>query len=264
MLKTENIKYHIGKKQILNGISAEFYPGEFNMILGPNGSGKSTFLKIFSGEINQYSGSVLYNGEKIGLYKKEELAKQRAVMSQQPELNFPLMVEEVVMMGRYPHFTFSPNKKDEEICNEVMEQMNLHSFKERNYLTLSGGEKQRVQYARVLAQVWEKPPTGYRYLFLDEPLTSLDINYQQEFLQVASKFKEHNIVLIAVMHDINLAIQYADNLFFLKEGELMAHGKPKDILTEKLIREVFNVPVTIINNPVTNAPLVIYHNNAIK
>lgn len=264
MLKTEDIHYHIGKKKILNGISAEFNPGEFNMILGPNGSGKSTFLKIFSGEINQYGGSVLYDGEKISHHKKEELAKRRAVMSQQPELSFPLMVEEVVMMGRYPHFTFNPNKKDEEICNEVMKQMNLSSFKERNYLTLSGGEKQRVQYARVLAQIWEKPQTGYRYLFLDEPLTSLDINYQQEFLQVAAKFTENNTILIAVMHDINLAIQYADNLFFLKEGELIAYGKPKDILTEELIKEVFNVPVSIINNPVNNAPLVVYHNNAVN
>lgn len=86
-------------------------------------------------------------------------------MSQQPELNFPLMVEEVVMMGRYPHFTFNPNKKDQDICNEVIERMNLTSFKERNYLTLSGGEKQRVQYARVLAQIWEKPIRGFRYLF---------------------------------------------------------------------------------------------------
>lgn len=264
MLKTVDIHYQVGKKQILNGVSAEFNAGEFNMILGPNGSGKSTFLKIFSGEINQYKGSVFYDGENISHYKKEELAKRRAVMSQQPELSFPLMVEEVVMMGRYPHFTFNPDKKDEEICNEVMRQMNLTSFKERNYLTLSGGEKQRVQYARVLAQIWEKPQTGYRYLFLDEPLTNLDINYQQEFLQVASKFGKDNIVLIAVIHDINLAIQYADKLFFLKEGQLVAHGKPKDILTEGLINEVFNVPVTIINNPVNNTPLVIYNDRIAK
>lgn len=165
MLKAENIHYRIGEKQILNGISAQFNPGQFNMILGPNGSGKSTFLKVFSGEIQKYDGNVFYDDKKIALYKKEELATYRAVMSQQPELSFPLMVEEVVMMGRYPHFTFNPNKKDTSICNQVMERMNLTSFKERNYLTLSGGEKQRVQFARVLAQVWEKPAKGCRYLF---------------------------------------------------------------------------------------------------
>jgi iron complex transport system ATP-binding protein len=259
MLKTQNIKYGIGKKQILNDINVEFHPGEFNMILGPNGSGKSTFLKIFSGEINHYHGNVLYADQKLDGIKKEELAKTRAVMSQQPELSFPLMVDEVVMMGRYPHFTFNPGKRDETIYKEVMERMNLESFKERNYLTLSGGEKQRVQFARVLAQIWEKPNSGSRYLFLDEPLTSLDINYQQEFLQIAREFTKEETVLVAVMHDINLAIQYADKLFFLKEGELVANGKPKDILTEELIKKVFDVQTTIINNPVTNTPLIIYN-----
>jgi len=264
MLKTEHILYSIGKKSILNGISTQFLPGEFNMILGPNGSGKSTFLKIFSGEITKYKGSVFYGEEKITTLKKEVLAKQRAVMSQQPELSFPLMVEEVVMMGRYPHFTFNPGKKDINFCNEVMERMNLITFKERNYLTLSGGEKQRVQYARVLAQIWEKPTEGYRYLFLDEPLTSLDINYQQEFLQIAREFTNEGTVLVAVMHDINLAIQFADKLFFLKEGELIAHGSPKEILNEGLIKQVFNVEASIINNPFSKNPLVVYSNNVSK
>ena len=264
MLKTENIYYRIGHKLILSGISAEFIPGEFNMILGPNGSGKSTFLKIFSGEIHKYDGVVYYSNEKIAHLKKEELAKRRAVMSQQPELSFPLMVEEVVMMGRYPHFTFNPNKKDEEICEAVMERMHITSFRERNYLTLSGGERQRVQYARVLAQIWEKPANDSRYLFLDEPLNSLDINYQQEFLQIAREFTNTDTVLIAVMHDINLAVQYADKLFFLKEGELIAHGSPKDILSENLIKKVFNVETTIINNPLTDKPLVIYGSNALN
>lgn len=259
MLKTEKISYSIGKKQILNNITLDFLPGEFNMILGPNGSGKSTFLKIFSGEINDFSGSVLYVDKKIGTIKKEILAKSRAVMSQQPELSFPLTVDEVVMMGRYPHFDFNPGKKDEDICNEVVRRMNLQSFKDRNYLTLSGGEKQRVQYARVLAQIWEKPAEGFRYLFLDEPLTSLDINYQQEFLQIAREFTKNDTVLIAVMHDINLAVQYADKLIFLKEGRLVANGKPRDILSEALIEKVFEVKATIINNPVTGNPLIIYN-----
>ena len=92
-----------------------------------------------------------------------------------------------------------------------------------------------------MAQIWEKPATGYRYLFLDEPLTSLDINYQQEFLQIAREFTKADTVLVAVMHDINLAIQYADKLFFLKEGELVAHGKPKEILIRRIDKEVFNV-----------------------
>lgn len=258
MLSTNNIQYSIGKKQILANVSAEFLPGEFNMILGPNGSGKSTFLKIFSGEINDHEGTVLYNGRNIMNEKKENLAKYRAVMSQQPELSFPLMVDEVVMMGRYPHFKFNPNKKDNDICNEVIERMQLSAFKERNYLTLSGGEKQRVQFARVLAQIWEKPANGCRYLFLDEPLASLDINYQQEFLQIARAFAKEGTVLIAVIHDINLALQYADKLYFLKEGRLIARGKPSEVITEQLVKTVFDVKASVINNPVTNQPLVIF------
>lgn len=259
MLRTENISYAIGKKQILKNVSASFYPGEFNMILGPNGSGKSSFLKIFSGEVNKFDGSVFYEEKKIKAYKKEELAKKRAVMSQQADLGFPLLVEEVVMMGRYPHFTFNPNKKDITICNEVIERMNLSEFKERNYLTLSGGEKQRVQYARVLAQIWERPTEGYRYLFLDEPLNSLDISYQHEFLEAAVELIKDHSVLIAVMHDINLAAHYADNLFFFKAGELVVHGKPKEVLSETIIEKVFNVRTKVIDNPVTGKPLVIYN-----
>jgi iron complex transport system ATP-binding protein len=258
MLSTKNIRYSIGKKNILNGISADFLPGEFNMILGPNGSGKSTFLKIFSGEINDYEGAVFYNDNNISTQKKESLATYRAVMSQQPELSFPLMVDEVIMMGRYPHFNFSPNKKDRSICDAVIERMRLSYFKERNYLTLSGGEKQRVQFARVLAQIWQQPAKGNRFLFLDEPLASLDINYQQEFLQVAAEFAKKGTVLIAVIHDINLALQYADKLFFLKEGQLIAQGRPEEVINEQLIKTVFDVKASIITNPVTGKPLVIY------
>ncbi len=261
MLSTSSIHYRIGKKTILQNITADFLPGEFNMILGPNGSGKSTFLKIFSGEIHRYDGTVLYGQKKIASLPYKELAKKRAVMSQQPELGFPLTVEEVVMMGRYPHFSLNPRKKDETICQEVMDRLNLHAFAERNYLTLSGGEKQRVQYARVLAQVWEKPEEGHRYLILDEPLTSLDISYQHEFLQVAREFLSPDTVLIAIMHDINLAIQYADRLFFLKEGELAAQGPPASVLSESLVEKVFGVRTTIAKNPVTGSPLVIYSSN---
>lgn len=258
MLEAKDIHYTIGRKQILNGISAGFAPGSFNMILGPNGSGKSTFLKIFSGEITTYQGTVLYGNRHINSYRKAELATFRAVMSQQPDLGFPLSVEEVVMMGRYPHFTFNPSGNDERICREVMERMQLQGFSERNYLTLSGGEKQRVQYARVLAQVWEKPAGGCRYLFLDEPLTSLDVNFQQEFLEVAREFLKSDTVLVAVMHDINLAAQYGDQLFFLKEGRLIRQGAPQEILREDLLEEVFAVKTHIITHPVTNMPVVVY------
>ena len=178
-------------------------------------------------------------------------------MSQQPELSFPLTVEEVVMMGRYPHFHFNPDKRDEEICNEVMHRMNLTSFKERNYLTLSGGEKQRVQFARVLAQIWEKPAQGYRYLFLDEPLNNLDISYQQEFLKLSVEFSKANTVLIAILHDINLALAYASRILFMKAGTIAYDIHPEE-LTSSIIKEVFDVNASVIRPPGTARPVVIY------
>jgi iron complex transport system ATP-binding protein len=260
MLKVTDINFSIGKKQILKDVCLEFLPGQFNMILGPNGSGKSTFLKILSGELQGYSGEILYGNKKLESIKKAELAKFRAVMSQQSELSFPLSVDEVVMMGRYPHFGFHPTKKDEIICKEVMAKMNIESFSDRNYLTLSGGEKQRVQYARVLAQIWEPPAIGYRYLFLDEPLTSLDINYQQEFLQIAREFTKDHTILLAVMHDINLALQFASQLYFFKEGALAASGPASQILSADLIKSIFGVDVLIMDNPATKKQLVVFVN----
>ncbi len=258
MLRAKNISYNIGNKRILKNVDVQFLPNEFNVILGPNGSGKSTFLKICSAEINNYSGYVFYNDKNIATQKKETLAIYRAVMSQQPELSFPLTVDEVLMMGRYPHFNFIPTKNDVDICSEVMERMSLTSFANRNYLTLSGGEKQRVQFARVLTQVWEVPATGNRFLFLDEPLNNLDIKYQQEFLQIAKTFTTKNTVLIAILHDINVAIQFADKLFFLKEGELVARGEPTEIINAGLIKNIFGVNTRVIENTSTGKPLIIY------
>lgn len=263
MLSVSSVSYSIGHKRILHNISATFRQGEFNMILGQNGSGKSSFLRLFSGEIGHYSGTVLYGNKNIRELRTEHLARVRAVMSQQPVLSFPLTVEEVVMMGRYPHFNFSPQKTDIAVCDEVISKMNLGAFRQRNYLTLSGGEKQRVHFARVLAQVWPdeagRQDDRTRYLFLDEPLASLDIAYQQEFLQIARSFRSAgNTVLIAVIHDLNLASQYGDRLFFLKEGELAASGKPADILSEELIEKVFGVRTAVITNPVDGSRLVVY------
>lgn len=257
MLSTENISYNIGNKQILKNLNVAFHPGELTMILGPNGSGKSSFLKIFSGEINKYNGAVFYEEKRLSSIRKEVLAQKRAVLSQHADLSFPLLVEEVVMMGRYPHFSFNPNKKDIAICNDVIERMDLSTFKERNYLTLSGGEKQRVQFARVLAQVWERPVDSYRYLFLDEPLNSLDINYQQEFLKIAAEFSKADTVLVAIMHDINLALAYADRILFMKNGTIVYETSPTDITTA-MIKDIFNVEATIIRPDDAHHPVVIY------
>jgi len=258
MISVEQIKYSVGAKNILNNISIQFLPGTCNLIIGPNGSGKSTLIKLLSGELNNYDGRVMYNGADIKTFTKLRLAASRAVLSQQTELSFPMTVEEVVMLGRNPHFEFNPSKKDLEIVNEVINLLDLNSFTHRNYQSLSGGEKQRVHYARVLAQIWESPNGEQRYLFLDEPLNNLDIYYQEHFLKMAVSLLNETTTLIGVVHDINIALRYANQLSFLKEGAIIKNGAPAKIVDAILIKEVFNVDTQVMAHPSSGKPVIIF------
>lgn len=259
MLNIDNLVCRIGGHTIIDGISTSFEPGLLHVIVGPNGSGKSTFLRAFSGELSPVSGTITYDGQPITHRDKTSLARIRAVMSQLPELHFPLAVEDIVMMGRYPHFTFRPSQKDQDICRQAMERLSITDLQGRDYLTLSGGERQRVQFARALAQIGEPSVTGSRYLFLDEPVSSLDVHYQHQFLQIARSLVEENILVIAVLHDLNLALQYADRMIFLRQGRLVAEGRTPGIVTPVLIREVFGISAHLLDNPYGSAPVVVYN-----
>lgn len=248
MLEVKNITYTIGKKTILENASSCFKPGIVTMILGPNGSGKSTLLKIICDEINHYSGEVLYNGVSLSGKDKVPIAQRRAVLSQQSELAFPLSVEEVVMMGRYPHFNLNPSAKDKDICLQALKRMKIEDFRYRNYLTLSGGEKQRVHFARVLAQIWEQPQDTCRYLLLDEPIASLDLNYQHEFLKLTREVALQNTVTIAVIHDINLALQYADQVVLLNTGRIIASGSPREVITAENLFAVYGLKCRVLQD----------------
>ncbi|MGH2565634.1 MAG: heme ABC transporter ATP-binding protein [Ginsengibacter sp.] len=241
MVEIKSAGYAVGKKWLLQNISYQFLPGKCYMICGPNGAGKSTLMKLLSLLLVPDSGEIFYNNLKINYSKKEEYAKYRAVLSQQVDISFPMEVEEVVMMGRYPHFKISPNREDIQICNEAMELQNLQSFRKRNFLTLSGGERQRVQFARVLAQIWTMPEQGSRILLLDEPISSLDIKYQFEFLKHVKEFLNDRTIIVAVLHDLNLALNYADEILLLNKGELFASGKPANVLSPENINKVFQL-----------------------
>ena len=255
MVSVRNIGYRIGGKQVLQNISLDFPTGRLSVMLGPNGSGKSSLLKIFSGYTDGFMGSVLYHGEDTRALSKAGMAQYRAVMSQQPQLDFPLLVDEVVMMGRYPHFTFNPGKKDQAICGEVMQMMELLPLRHRNYLTLSEGEKQRVQFARVLAQVWNCRDKGF--LFLDEPIASLDIRYQHAFLSMARDMAARQLTVVAVLHDLNLAMEYADRIVLLKDGKLVATGNAGSTMTAAVIRQVFDVQARVVQHEHSTRPFLV-------
>ena len=217
-------------------------PGKLHLIIGPNGAGKSTLIKLLAGSLRPQTGKVEYEGTDIQQASTADLAKRRAVLSQAVEIAFPLTVREVVLMGRYPHFGGRPGPKDEKITDELMEFFDVTEFHDRNYLTLSGGERQRVNFARVLAQLWPaatdtSPTPGCRYLFLDEPLTFLDIRHQIEFMKKVRSFANApDVVTVGVVHDLNLAGRFADEILLLDDGHVVASGEPNEILTADHLR----------------------------
>jgi iron complex transport system ATP-binding protein len=259
MLEASNITFRVGGRALISDVSVSFAPGGLHLIIGPNGAGKSTLIKVLARLLRPHVGKVEYEGADVHDASESDLAKRRAVLSQAVEVAFPLTVREVVMMGRYPHFGVRPGSADEKIADELMEFFDVTEFTERNYQTLSGGERQRVNFARVLAQLWRLDPAApavtdshsarppCRYLFLDEPLTFLDIRHQIEFMKKVRGFTDApDVVTVGVVHDLNLAARFADQIVLLNEGRVVATGTAAEVLTTDHIRDVFGVEPTFV------------------
>lgn len=249
MLEVFKINYTAGGRQIIDDLSASFHPGKLHLIVGPNGAGKSTLVKLLAGYLPPSSGSIEYGGTPVAEIPDRELAGFRSVLSQSVETAFPLTVREIVMMGRYPHFGGRPGPADEAVVDELLKLFEIAEFGRRNFQTLSGGERQRVNFARVLAQL--RLPSNSRarcrYLFLDEPLTFLDIRHQLDFMKKVRAFTaSSDVVTIGVVHDLNLAAGFADQMVLMNNGRCVENGAPKDVLTADRIREVFGVETKFI------------------
>lgn len=247
MLESCNVSFSVNGRELLSGVSATFEPGKLHLIIGPNGAGKSTLIKLLARLTRPTNGTVFYEETDVANKPEIMLAKKRAVLSQAIEVAFPLSVREVVMMGRYPHFGGRPGPADQKLVDEMVSLVDVTEFADRNYQTLSGGERQRVNFARVLAQVWPREQVTAefprcRYLFLDEPLTFLDIHHQIDFMKKIREFASAaDAVTIGVVHDLNLAARFADRLYVLSKGHMVANGSPQEILNADLIRRVFGV-----------------------
>ena len=252
MLTASNITFRAGNKPLVSDISVSFAATQLHLIIGPNGAGKSTLVKVLARLLRPQTGTIEYDGVDISTTSEADLAKRRAVLSQAVEVAFPLTVREVVMMGRYPHFAGRPGPTDEQIVDEVMRHFDVTEFSERDYQTLSGGERQRVNFARVLAQLWHdnsasSGEVSSRYLFLDEPLTFLDIRHQIDFLKKIRNFTAApGVITVGVVHDLNLAARFADQIVLLNEGRVVANGTPAEVLTAERIEAVFAVKPTFI------------------
>ena len=245
MLQTESVDVHLGRTHALNDVSLSVGPGEVVAVLGPNGSGKSTLMRVMSGELAPRQGSVLQDDRPLGDWPRRALAMRRAVLPQNTAISFPFRALHVVLLGRSPHAGSSSHADDLDIAAQAMRETEVTHLADRVYPSLSGGEQQRVQMARVLAQIWPAANSGdNRYLLLDEPTSSLAIAHQHTALATARRFAARGMGVVVILHDLNLAAIYADRLCVFKAGRLLHEGPPEQVLTPDVVKSVFDLSVT--------------------
>ena len=254
MIKVINAGFKAGKKVLLHNINLEVKQGELLAIIGANGAGKSTLMKLLSGDRKAHSGEILFNDTNINNISSGGLATKRAVLSQHNTISISFSTEEIIMMGRYPHFEVRPKPEDIEIVKTVMAETGVQHLAGRDYSTLSGGEQQRVQLARVIAQIYDVPGA---YLFLDEPTNGLDLLYQQQILSIARKLADKGYGVVAILHDINFASRYADNVLILKEGKVLALGSPNEVINTQNVQDAFQVQMILFNANGCKYPFVV-------
>lgn len=245
MLELQNIRFDVPGRQLLSDVSCKVRPGVLTAVMGANGAGKSTLLKAVSGEIKISGGQILWNKRPMESYDAKELSRKRSFLRQNYNLQLPFTAYEIVEMGRYPYFQSRPTARCRQVIEETSRYVGIQHLLKRNYLTLSGGEQQRVQLARVLAQVWDAPE-GQRLVMLDEPVSALDIHYQHQLLGLVQDLAHNKgYTVLAILHDINLAFQYAQDVLLLKDGHKVAFGAQNEVFSEETILETFGVAVTL-------------------
>ncbi len=244
MIVAKNLCVKIGERLLLDNVSTQIPVAKVTAILGQNGAGKSTLLKCLTGAMQFQVGSISINNQSIQAYSLAALSKTRAVLSQSTAIDFPFTAFEIVKMGRNPYSNNTTSGRDDEIALRALQSLDCLALKNRVFPTLSGGEQQRVQLARVIAQLWDTENT---YLFLDEPTSALDLKHQHQVLSLMRKLAiSNNIAVCMVMHDLNLALRYADQVLLMKAGRLEAAGKTNEVLTSNNIERVFDISLDAI------------------
>lgn len=246
MLKIKDLSVSYGSNQVLQNIGLSAVRGEFIGIIGPNGSGKTTLLKTITKVLKPISGTIMIDEKNIEEMGSNEIAKNVAVVSQVVSINFEFTVKDIVLMGRNPYIKSSESVEDINIANDMMKKTNILHLKNRLITRLSGGELQRVIIARALTQT-------PNILLLDEPTSHLDITNQIEILNLVKKASTKGMLVVAVMHDLNLAAYYCNTICLLRDGCLISTGTPRQVLTPSNIEVAFNLPIEVIHNNRTNS-----------
>ncbi|WP_432204934.1 ABC transporter ATP-binding protein [Cetobacterium somerae] len=244
-VKVNNLSFSYGERKILKNLKVNITKGKMTGILGPNGCGKSTFLKNILGYLNPIEGEVIFNGNDTKDLSKKEKAKLVSLVPQKSNLMTNMSVKDFVLMGRLPHLKSSwsgYSYEDRKKVEDNLKFLGLDKFSERVAISLSGGEFQRVLLARALTQDPE-------ILLLDEPTSALDLNHAVELLnKVKSLVLEKSLTGIAVLHDLNLAAMFCDELIMMKDGEIKYQGTPAEVLTEENLQKVYNLKAKVIKD----------------
>ena len=252
-LRGENLTLGYGKKIIARDLSVAIPDGHFTAIIGPNGCGKSTLLRTLSRLMTPAEGSVFLDGEQIQRFASKEVARRIGLLAQNATTPGDITVQELVSRGRYPHKPLFTRwrKEDDEAVNRAMQATGITGLAQQSVDTLSGGQRQRAWIAMVLAQETS-------IMLLDEPTTWLDISHQIDLLELLSELnRTQGYTLAAVLHDLNQACRYATHLIALRDGEIVAQGAPKEIVTPELIERIYGMRCMIIDDPVAGTPLVV-------
>jgi iron complex transport system ATP-binding protein len=229
----------VGSKPLLDGIDARLPHGRVCAILGPNGAGKSSLLSLLCGQRPPTQGRVLLDDKDIAAHSPAALALRRAVMPQESSVAFDFNAEEIVALGRLPH-RLAPEADERSIVPAAMALTGVGALAQRILNTLSGGEKARVHLARALAQVWHPRPDGTgRWLMLDEPTAALDVAHQHSVMALARQWAAQGVGVVAVLHDLNLALRYADEVIVLSQGRKVAQGETAQVLQPELVAEIW-------------------------
>lgn len=253
VLKTRNIIAGYSQHPVLNDISMDVGRGQFVGLLGPNGSGKTTLLRVISGILPPASGQVLLDGRDIAHLSRRQLARNIACLQQDAASDSSFTVREVAMMGRAPHLARLAweSADDIRIAEEAMQAADIGHLADRPINAISGGERQRALFAMCLAQ-------HPRLLLLDEPVSHLDLGHQIQLLQrVRALSIDQGLTVIAVFHDLNLASEFCDRLLVLKDGKAQASGPPQEVITPKMIHDVYQASVLVETNRLSGKPHVV-------
>jgi iron complex transport system ATP-binding protein len=259
MLQAHSASYEIKRRRLVDGIDLQLPRGKLVALVGPNGAGKSTLLKLFAGEIAPTAGAMTIDGDEISQVATGELARRRAVVPQMTALAFPFSVLEVVMMGAsVPGFDVT-EPRTLTTALDAIEAVGLHGFEQRLFTQLSGGERQRTAIARALCQLAAayRPDRETTALLLDEPTASLDFAHQSIVLGEARRQADLGRAVLIVLHDLNLAAAYADEIVLMSCGRVAASGSAVAVLRDDLLSEVYGCPVRINAAPADGRPFVL-------